>query len=128
MLYYKRKHAVRPLSVPMFNLYQSVNRKEQDEKESNVIGHDRWYQERTGRSSMKKKKRPPRRAQSAAEFSSQTLSAASKRAAFRTRSQSSENKETKITSGTPMKSSPTLTDSFAKLLFTKRYENFFIRI
>ncbi|XP_044758516.1 slowpoke-binding protein isoform X3 [Coccinella septempunctata] len=119
MLFFKRKHAVRPLSAPMFNLYQTVNKKEQDEKESNVIGHERWYQERVGRSSLKRKKRPPRRAQSAAEFSPQTLNAASRRAAFRTRSQSSENKEMDGNSGSS-KSSPNLTDSFAKLLFTKR--------
>ncbi|XP_045476792.1 slowpoke-binding protein isoform X2 [Harmonia axyridis] len=120
MLFFKKKHSVRPLSAPMFNLYQSVNKKEQDEKESNVIGHDRWYQERTSRSSLRKKKRPPRRAQSAAEFPSQTLNAANRRAAFRTRSQSSENKEAESAVAPSTKSTPTLTDSFAKLLFVKR--------
>ncbi|KAK9888103.1 hypothetical protein WA026_000378 [Henosepilachna vigintioctopunctata] len=90
MLFFKRKHVVHPLTLPMFNLYQSINKKDQDDKEPNVIGHERFYQERTSRSSLRKKKRPPRRAQSAAEFSAQTLNAASRRAAFKTRSHSSE--------------------------------------
>ncbi|XP_060521767.1 uncharacterized protein LOC132699199 [Cylas formicarius] len=76
----------------MFNLYQNINKKEEQEKEPQVIGHERFYQERASRSGSKKKKRPPRRAQSAGEFSNSTLSAASKRAAFRARSQSSENR------------------------------------
>ncbi|XP_066255796.1 slowpoke-binding protein isoform X2 [Euwallacea similis] len=97
----------------MFNFYQSINKKEQEEKESQVIGHERWYQERSSRSSMKKKKRVPRRSQSAAEFSNSTLSAANKRAAFRTRSQSSENKS----NGEIGKNAPQRVDSLARVFF-----------
>ncbi|KAL3274077.1 hypothetical protein HHI36_015495 [Cryptolaemus montrouzieri] len=120
MFFFKRKHTVWPLKLPMFNLYQSVNKKEED-KEPETIGHERWYQERSSRSSMKKrKKRPPRRAQSAAEFSAQTLTAANRRAAFRNRSQSSENKSTESEGGSSVKSSTPLSESFVKVLFPKR--------
>ncbi|XP_050297671.1 slowpoke-binding protein isoform X2 [Anthonomus grandis grandis] len=97
----------------MFNLYQNINKKDQEEKESQVIGHERWYQERTSRSSLKKKKRVPRRAHSAAEFSHTTLSAANKRAAFRNRSQSSENKS----DGEGSNKTPQRVDSLAKVFF-----------
>ncbi|ERL90136.1 hypothetical protein D910_07490 [Dendroctonus ponderosae] len=94
-----------------FNLYQSINKKDQDDKELQVIGHERWYQERTSRSSVKKKKRISRRSHSAAEFSNASLSAANKRAAFRNRSQSSE-KESDSEGG---KSTPQRADSLSKL-------------
>lgn len=36
----------RSCPLKMFNLYQSINRKEdKEDKESDVIGHDRFYQE-----------------------------------------------------------------------------------
>lgn len=109
--YFSKKLPVRVTA--MFNLYQNINKKEQEEKESQVIGHERWYQERTSRSSVKKKKRAPRRAHSAAEFSNTTLTAANKRAAFRNRSQSSENKS----DGEGGKSTPQRVDSLAKVFF-----------
>lgn len=101
----------------MFNLYQSINRKggdEKDEKESDVIGHERFYQERRSRSSVRRKKRVTRRAHSVAEFSHGTLEAAQRRAAFGKRSQSSEQKE-EDGNKTPQRS-----ESFAKALFFKR--------
>lgn len=101
----------------MFNLYQSINRKggdEKDEKESNVIGHERFYQGRRSRSSVKKKRRVTRRAHSVAEFSHGTLEAAQRRAAFSQRSQSSEQKDNEGIK-TPQRS-----ESFAKALFSRR--------
>lgn len=93
----------------MFNLYQTIHRKDQEEKEPDVIGHDRFYQGRSR--STKKRKRVPRRTHSAAEFPSSALTAATKRAAFRSRSQSSENKSD------DGKSTPQRVDSLAKLFF-----------
>lgn len=101
----------------MFNLYQSINRKggdEKDEKDSDVIGHERFYQERRSRSSVRKKKRVTRRTHSAAEFSHSTLEAAKRRAAFCERSQSTEQKDTDGNK-TPQRS-----ESFARALFCKR--------
>lgn len=97
----------------MFNLYQNINKKE-EEKESQVIGHERFYQERSSRSSSRRKKKAPRRTHSASEFPAGALSAASKRAAFRSRSQSSE---TKSDDG---KSGPPRVDSFTRMFFSKR--------
>lgn len=91
-----------------------MNKKdEQDNKEPDVIGHERFYQARSR--SVKKKKRVTRRTHSAAEFPSSTLTAASKRAAFKNRSHSSENK-----SDDGGKSTPQRVDSIAKLFFGKR--------
>lgn len=101
----------------MFNLYQSINRKggeDKEEKEPDVIGHERFYQERRSRSSVRRKKRVARRAHSAAEFSNGTLEAARRRAAFGERSQSTEQKEEEG-NRTPQRS-----DSFARVLFCKR--------
>lgn len=99
----------------MFNLYQSMNRKGgEEDKEPDVIGHERFYQERRSRSSVRKKKRVARRAQSAAEFSNGTLEAARRRAAFCERSQSTEHKDEEG-SKTPQRS-----ESFAKALFCRR--------
>lgn len=106
----------RPPTV-MFNMYQRINRggEEKEVKEPDVIGHDRFYQERSR--SYRRKKRAPRRTQSAAEFSTTTLTAAKKRNIFRTRSQSSENRDSK--DGAPSKS-----DSLAKMFIPKglRYD------
>ncbi|XP_072394036.1 slowpoke-binding protein isoform X2 [Diabrotica undecimpunctata] len=98
----------------MFNLYQNINKKEDQEKEPDVIGHERFYQARSR--STKKKKRVTRRTHSAAEFSPTTLSAANKRAAFRARSQSSE---TKSDDG---RATPQRADSLAKMFFGKRQQ------
>lgn len=99
----------------MFNLYQSMNRKDdKEEKEPDVIGHDRFYQERRSRSLVRKKKRVTRRTHSAAEFSNVTLEAAKRRAEFKTRSQSSETKDDDAVK-TPQRS-----ESFAKALFFRR--------
>ncbi|XP_057654084.1 slowpoke-binding protein isoform X2 [Diorhabda carinulata] len=98
----------------MFNLYQSINKKEDQDKQPDVIGHERFYQARSR--STKKKKRVTRRTHSAAEFSASTLAAANKRAAFRTRSQSSENKSDEG------KSTPQRVDSLVKLFFGKRQQ------
>lgn len=63
-----------------------------EQKEPETTGHDRFYQERIGRSSYRKKKKPTcRRAQSVAELNPTSISAANKRASFRTRSVSNEN-------------------------------------
>lgn len=78
----------------MFNLYQTMNRhgESKEQKEPETTGHDRFYQERVGRSSFRKKRKPVcRRAQSAAEFNPSSIAAANKRAAFRGRSASTEN-------------------------------------
>lgn len=101
----------------MFNLYQSINRKggdEKEEKEPDVIGHERFYQERRSRSSVRKKKRMTQRAHSAAEFSRGSLDAAKKRSAFRERSQSTDQKDVEGNQ-TPVRS-----ESLAKALFCKR--------
>ncbi|XP_019868713.1 slowpoke-binding protein isoform X2 [Aethina tumida] len=97
----------------MFNLYQSMNKRPEDEKESPVIGHERFYQERS-RSSVRKRRKVTRRAQSASEFPSATLTAAQKRMAFKSRSQSSENKREEGKFMSPG------TESIAKLLFNRR--------
>ncbi|XP_030745023.1 slowpoke-binding protein-like, partial [Sitophilus oryzae] len=102
----------------MFNLYQSINKKEQDEKESPVIGHERWYQERTSRSSNKRKK-IRRRAHSAAEFSDTVLTAAAKRAAFKNRSHSTEKKS----DGDESKGTSQRADSISKVLFSFRRQS-----
>lgn len=96
----------------MFNMYQRINRsgEEKETKEPDVIGHDRFYQERS--TSYRRKKRVPRRTQSAAEFSSTALTAAKRRNIFRTRSQSSENRDSK--DGAPSRS-----DSIAKMFLPK---------
>lgn len=78
----------------MFNLYQTMNRhaEAKEQKEPETTGHDRFYQERIGRSSYRKKKKPAcRRAQSAAELNPTSITAANKRASFRARSVSTEN-------------------------------------
>ncbi|XP_074027610.1 slowpoke binding protein isoform X3 [Leptinotarsa decemlineata] len=100
----------------MFNLYQSLNKKDDQDKELEVIGHERFYQARTGRSS-KRKKRVTRRTHSAAEFPAATLTAANRRAAFRNRSQSSENKSD------DGKSTPQRADSLVKLFFGYRRQS-----
>lgn len=95
----------------MFNMYQKINRHEDKEgKEPDVIGHDRFCQERASRSS-KRKKKMPKRAQSVAEFSSLGLSSAGKRNAFRNRSLSSEQKDGPKT--------PQRCDSFARSFFSR---------
>lgn len=99
----------------MFNLYQSINRKDdKEEKEPGVIGHDRFYQERRSRSIVRKKKRVTRRTHSAAEFSNTTLETARRRAQFKIRSQSSDQKD-EDGNKTPQRS-----ESFAKALFRRR--------
>lgn len=78
----------------MFNLYQTMNRHAEgkEQKEPETTGHDRFYQERVGRSSFRKKKKPAcRRAQSAVELNPASIAVANKRASFRTRSVSTEN-------------------------------------
>lgn len=107
----------------MFNLYQSMNKKDPDEnKEANVIGHERFYQERTTRRSStrrKKKQAMSRRTHSASEFPSSTLNAANKRLAFRSnRSHSSDNES--FDSTNCGKSTPQRVESFAKLIFNRR--------
>lgn len=105
------------IRVKMFNLYQSMHRKDDQDKEKDVIGHDRFCQERPSRSSVKKKKKITRRTRSAAEFSSATLSVAHKRAAFRSnRSHSSD-----LFVINPTEKGPARSESFAKFLFSKRY-------
>lgn len=97
------------LYAKMFNLYQSINKKE--ETESSVIGHDRFCRERLARSSIKRKKR---RARSVAEFSQ--LDAAQKRSIFTSgRSRSSD--QTGKASGVSSQKSG---DSITKLFFPKR--------
>lgn len=77
------------LPAKMFNLYQSINKRDENEKELNVIGHDRFCQERPSRSSIRRRKKITRRTRSVAEFSQ--LDAAQKRTAFSAmRSRSSE--------------------------------------
>lgn len=93
----------------MFNLYQTINKKGEEEKEPQVIGHERFYQERTSRSSSRRKKRVTRRSHSASEFSTGALNAANKRAAFHTRCQSSENR-----------SEDGKVESFARVFFSRR--------
>lgn len=107
----------------MFNLYQTINKKDDENKEANVIGHERFYQERSTsrRSSTRRKKQTiGRRAHSASEFPTSTLTAANKRLAYRSnRSHSSENQSFDSTIGVG-KSTPQRVESFAKLLFPKR--------
>ncbi|KAF7279329.1 hypothetical protein GWI33_007419 [Rhynchophorus ferrugineus] len=102
----------------MFNLYQSINKRDQEERESSVIGHDRWYQERS-RSSLKRKKRVTRRAQSVAEFPDSSVSAAMKRSAFRHRSHSSDQKS----DSDGGKSSPLPAESFTRIFFGSRRQS-----
>lgn len=107
--------------IKMFNLYQSMNKKDDQDKEKDVIGHDRFCQERPSRSSVKKKKKITRRTRSAGEFSSISLNAANKRVAFKgNRSQSNEQGQ----SGSDK--TPSRSESLVKL-FSKRsrFQNFY---
>lgn len=98
----------------MFNLYQSINKKEEAEKEPDVIGHDRFCRERASRSSARKKKKIARRTRSVSEFSQLDLS--QKRNVFAGgRSRSSE-QNGKIGLLSPQKSA----ESLSKILFPKR--------
>ncbi|KAJ8959117.1 hypothetical protein NQ318_022374 [Aromia moschata] len=64
----RHSQPTRRFRVAMFNLYQSINKKEEQEKESDVIGHERFYQARSTSRSCRKKKRVTRRTHSAGEF------------------------------------------------------------
>ncbi|XP_048270582.1 slowpoke-binding protein isoform X3 [Bombus terrestris] len=55
----------------MFNLYQNLNKKDEDHKESEVTGHDRFWQERPR--TRRKRRAVNRRTQSAIEFDSETI-------------------------------------------------------
>ncbi|GJQ73506.1 hypothetical protein Trydic_g13861 [Trypoxylus dichotomus] len=98
----------------MFNLYQSINKKDENEKELDVIGHDRFCQERPSRSSVRKKKKITRRTRSVAEFSH--LDATQKRNAFTSMRSRSSEQNAKIGLLSPQRSAESLT----KLLFSKR--------
>lgn len=103
----------------MFNLYQSINKKDEIDKEPQVIGHERFYQGHTSRSGLSKKRRTSRRAHSVSEFNTSTLTAANKRAAFSNRSQSTENKTTTI-NGNKTAAITLKPESLAKALFSRR--------
>lgn len=66
----------------MFNLYQSLNKKDdgdggQRSRESEVTGHDRFCQHRTGHSSTRRRRRAVnRRTQSATELNARAISSA----------------------------------------------------
>lgn len=65
----------------MFNLYQSLNKKDdgdgQRNRESEVTGHDRFCQHRTGHSSTRRRRRAVnRRTQSATELNARAMSTA----------------------------------------------------
>jgi len=65
----------------MFNLYQSLNKKDdgdgQRNRESEVTGHDRFCQHRTGHSSTRRRRRAVnRRTQSATELNARAMSSA----------------------------------------------------
>jgi len=65
----------------MFNLYQSLNKKDdgdgQRSRESEVTGHDRFCQHRTGHSSTRRRRRVVnRRTQSATELNARAMSTA----------------------------------------------------
>lgn len=55
----------------MFNLYQNLNKKDEDHKESDVTGHDRFWQERPR--TRRKRRAVNRRTQSAIEFDSEAI-------------------------------------------------------
>lgn len=101
----------------MFNLYQTMNKhnEEKDKKEPDVIGHDRFCQERPSRSSYRKKKRVTRRAQSAAELNQAAVATANKRTAFKTRSASTENEDSEEQN----ERTPLVAHSLARLLFNR---------
>ncbi|CAG9856715.1 unnamed protein product [Phyllotreta striolata] len=102
----------------MFNLYQNINKKDEPEKESDVIGHERYYQARSR--SLRKKKKAPRRTRSAAEFNPAALTAAHRRVAFgAVRSRSSENRGGE----TDAKATPPRVESLTKLFFGKRSQS-----
>jgi len=65
----------------MFNFYQSLNKKEDGEgqrnRESEMTGHDRFCQHRTGHSSTRRRRRAVnRRTQSATELNARAMSTA----------------------------------------------------
>ncbi|XP_012228643.1 slowpoke-binding protein isoform X1 [Linepithema humile] len=65
----------------MFNLYQSLNKKDEGDgqrnRESEVTGHDRFCQHRTGHSSTRRRRRAVnRRTQSATELNARAMSSA----------------------------------------------------
>lgn len=67
----------------MFNLYHSVKQKDEpDNKELDVIGHDRFCQIRPSRSVFRKKKYFSKRSKSVCEFTDDTLRLARQRNAF----------------------------------------------
>lgn len=102
----------------MFNLYQTMNRHNEDQgkKEPDVIGHDRFCQERPSRSSYRKKRRAvARRAQSAAELNPAAVATANKRTEFgKVRSASTDNEDGEENERTPL-----VAHSLAKLLFNR---------
>lgn len=55
----------------MFNLYQNLNKRDDDHKESDVTGHDRFWQERP--KTRRKRRAINRRTQSAIELDSEAI-------------------------------------------------------
>ncbi|XP_063700927.1 uncharacterized protein LOC134831194 isoform X2 [Culicoides brevitarsis] len=121
----------------MFNMYSAMSRRNQEAEkaEQEYTGHDRFYQERSSRSSFRKKRRKQlRRARSVAESedfeipsptkvgSSLQHSASAKRLLFRGRSISSEHADHSDPEREHSERSPLVSaklDSLAKFIFSR---------
>ncbi|CAK9821723.1 Slowpoke-binding protein [Anthophora retusa] len=98
----------------MFNLYQNLNKKDEDHKEPDVTGHDRFWQERPR--TRRKRRAVNRRTQSAIELDSEAIVSA-RGTLRRGRSASIEDEDSD-----EEKSSYQLTnkiDNLAKILFSR---------
>lgn len=104
----------------MFNLYQSLNKKDDSEnqrnRESEVTGHDRFYQHRPGHSTSRRRRRTVnRRTQSATELNARAMMTA-RGSLRRGRSVSTEEDESEDDKGYQLASK---LDNLARLLFSR---------
>ncbi|XP_078044584.1 slowpoke binding protein isoform X1 [Augochlora pura] len=97
----------------MFNLYQNLNKRDEDHKESDVTGHDRFWQERPR--TRRKRRAVNRRTQSAIELDSEAMVSA-RGTLRRGRSASIEDEDSDEEKGYQL---TTKIDNLAKILFSR---------
>lgn len=97
----------------MFNLYQNLNRRDEDHKDPDVTGHDRFWQERPR--TRRKRRAVNRRTQSAIELDSEAIVSA-RGALRRGRSASIEDEESDEEKGYQLTNK---IDNLAKILFSR---------
>nr|XP_031848400.1 slowpoke-binding protein isoform X4 [Nomia melanderi] len=97
----------------MFNLYQNLNKRDEDHKEPDVTGHDRFWQERPR--TRRKRRAVNRRTQSAIELDSEAIVSA-RGTLRRGRSASIEDEESDEEKGYQLTNK---IDNLAKILFSR---------